>query len=130
LRVSCDLRHLGAALQELLANAVVHSTPGGSVEVEIGRKDVSVCLSIRDYDPGIAADVLARCLEPFAQGADAMTRAQEGLGLGLPLARRLVERHGGTLVLTPAEPGVQAEVVLPPSATAAEPADAGRVAAA
>lgn len=116
--VACDLRHLGAALQELLANAIAHSPAGACVEVEVARDGDGAQVSIRDRGPGIAPETLAHCLEPFAQGADALTRAQEGLGLGLPLARSLVERHGGALALVPAAEGVHARVSLPRTAPA------------
>jgi two-component system, sensor histidine kinase and response regulator len=111
---ACDLRHLGAALQELLANAIAHSARGGRVEVTVARDGVFACASIRDGGQGIAPESLARCLEPFAQGADPMTRSLEGLGLGLPLARRIVELHGGRLELSssPSE-GTCARILLP-----------------
>jgi signal transduction histidine kinase len=124
--VACDLRHLGAALQELLANAVAHSLAGACVEVRLGREGSEACVTIRDRGPGIAAEALARCLEPFAQGADAMTRSHEGLGLGLPLACSLVERHGGRLTLGTASPGLEVRVALPLCGPAAAGAGAPR----
>jgi signal transduction histidine kinase len=111
---ACDLRHLGAALQELLANAIAHSPPGGRVDLTVTGDGDCAGIAIRDGGAGIAPESLARCLEPFAQGADPMTRSLEGLGLGLPLARRLVELHGGRLELSssPGE-GTTARVLLP-----------------
>ena len=55
----------------------------------------SASISIRDSGSGIAADELPHVFERFRQGADAM--AGQGLGLGLTIARILVERHGGTI---------------------------------
>jgi two-component system, sensor histidine kinase and response regulator len=124
LRVACDLRHLGAALEELLANAVAHSPAGARVTLELAREGSQALLRISDEGPGIAPEALARCFEPFGQAADAMTRSREGLGLGLPLARSLIERHGGRLTLHGAAPGLQARVALPLSASSAK--DAGR----
>jgi signal transduction histidine kinase len=120
LQVACDLRDLGAALRELLANAVAHSPAGARVAVEVAREGCEAVVSIRDQGPGIAPEALKRCLEPFAQAADAMTRSREGLGLGLPLARSLVERQGGRLSLRCADPGLDARVSLPLRAPAAE----------
>jgi two-component system, sensor histidine kinase and response regulator len=122
LQILCDLRHLGAALQELLANAVAHSAAGTRVAIEIEREGGEAVVVIRDQGPGIAPEALARCFEPFGQAADAMTRSREGLGLGLPLAKSLIERHGGRLTLSRAEPGLEARVSLPLCASAAKPA--------
>jgi signal transduction histidine kinase len=110
---ACDLRHLGAALQELLANAIAHSPPGGRVDLTVTRDGDCACIAIRDGGAGIAPESLARCLEPFAQGADPMTRSLEGLGLGLPLARRIVELHGGRLELSSCREGTTARILLP-----------------
>jgi signal transduction histidine kinase len=122
LEIACDLRHLGGALQELLANAVAHAPAGTRVVVETARENCKAVARIRDEGPGIASNALARCLEPFAQATDAMTRPQGGLGLGLPLARSLIERHGGHLALRCAEPGLEALVALPLRAPAGQAA--------
>ena len=112
--IACDLRHLCAALKELLDNAVAHSAAGGSVEVAFARRDGFAAVTIRDHGPGIPADALARCRSAFGQGGDPMTRSVEGLGLGLPLAQSIVERHGGTLELTSTVgEGTTARVLLP-----------------
>ncbi|MAE44812.1 MAG: hypothetical protein CMF63_07505 [Magnetovibrio sp.] len=56
-------------------------------------------MEVADSGIGIAAQDLPRVLQPFAQVEDAMTRGHEGLGLGLPLAKSLMELHGGTLTI-------------------------------
>jgi signal transduction histidine kinase len=57
-------------------------------------------VSIRDSGCGIPAEYLDRVLEPFGQVEDHLTRENEGVGLGLPLARAMIRLHGGELTLT------------------------------
>jgi two-component system, sensor histidine kinase and response regulator len=129
---ACDLRHLGAALQEVLGNAIAHSAPGGRVAITVVREGDFACAAVRDAGPGIAPERLARCLEPFAQGAEPMTRGLEGLGLGLPLASCIVALHGGRLeVSSSAGAGTCARILLPllkPPAASTPRAEASRAA--
>ncbi len=121
--VSCDLRHMAGALQELLANAVCHSPTGGTVEVTIKKEGGAAVIAVRDHGPGLSESVLAHCREPFVQGASPMTREVQGLGLGLPLAQRIVELHGGELRLSAAEGGgTLAQLALPAAAACPYPA--------
>ena len=57
-------------------------------------------ISIRDTGMGIAPEYLQKVLEPFEQAGDLFTRENEGTGLGLPIAKALMELHGGELILT------------------------------
>jgi signal transduction histidine kinase len=57
-------------------------------------------VAVRDTGCGIPADHLDRVLEPFSQVEDHLTRENEGVGLGLPLARAMTGMHGGELTLT------------------------------
>ena len=57
-------------------------------------------ISIKDTGVGIAPEHLLRVLNPFEQVADHLTKENEGTGLGLPIARALIELHGGELVLS------------------------------
>ena len=75
-------------------------------------------ISVADTGIGIAADEIPRALQPFGQIDNSLTRPHGGTGLGLPLAKRLVELHGGTLTLD-SEPGRGTTVsfTLPPERT-------------
>jgi signal transduction histidine kinase len=106
-----DVRHLVKALGELVTNALTHA--GGEVTIAVERRGGEVAIAVRDQGPGIPADRLARCLEPFAQGADPLTRAREGLGLGLPTASRVARLHGGSLEIESGTGGTTARIVLP-----------------
>ena len=94
-----DERRLRQVLLNLLGNAVKFTPPGGRVRVtsEIDPAAQRVVLRIADTGIGIAAEDLARVTEPFWQAPRDLNRAQEGVGLGLSVSRRIVERHGGRL---------------------------------
>ena len=111
-----DERLLRQVVINLLTNAIKFSPRGGEVVVA-SWVDASVgdlCLSVRDQGPGIPAADLERVLQPFEQVEPAHTRKHGGLGLGLPLSKSIVERHGGTLsIVSPPGQGVTATVRLP-----------------
>ncbi|MBY6263106.1 PAS domain S-box protein [Azospirillum sp. 412522] len=112
-----DERRLGQALGNLLSNAVKFSHPGTTVRVTAGiAPDGWVELSVRDHGVGMQPENIAKALTPFTQLDQGETRRHEGIGLGLPLALRLVEAHGGTLTLHSAPgQGCTATIRLPPS---------------
>jgi len=67
--------------------------------------DGGFAVHVADTGIGIAADNIALALEPFGQVEQGLSRQHAGIGLGLPLAQRLVELHGGTIEIT-SEPGL------------------------
>ena len=110
-----DSRSLKQVVLNLLSNAVKFTPAGGTVEFTIGFDAAGVALRVSDTGIGIAAEALAKVLQPFSQ-ADAMTsRKFGGTGLGLPISKQLVELHGGMLSITSAlGGGTVATVRLPP----------------
>lgn len=102
--VHADPDRLRQALVNLLSNAVKFTPDEGRVEVSSGRRDGKVLISVNDTGIGIEPALLPRIFDPFRQAADASTRRQSGLGLGLALARQLVELHGGSLKARSAGP--------------------------
>jgi signal transduction histidine kinase/CheY-like chemotaxis protein len=85
-------------LYNLLSNAIKFTPDQGSIWIEASAPPGAVQLSVTDTGPGIAAEDRAVIFEEFRQVGDAGGR-QQGTGLGLALARRLAEAHGGTLEL-------------------------------
>ncbi|TMC56317.1 MAG: hypothetical protein E6J19_09435, partial [Chloroflexi bacterium] len=86
---------LKQVLVNLLSNAVKFTPDGGQVGVKADRTDGVVTIAVSDTGPGIAADDLAKLFREFGQTASA--RGHEGTGLGLVLAKRIVELHGGRI---------------------------------
>jgi len=95
-RIWGDIRALRHALAELIANALGFSPPRGQVSVSQWQADRCAWISIVDNGPGIPPEHLARALQPFHQ-IDRETQEQQGIGLGLPVAKLIIEAHGGTL---------------------------------
>jgi signal transduction histidine kinase len=90
----------------LLSNSVKFTEPRGRIEVDsVLHKSGDLVLSIRDTGIGIPPEQIERIFQPFEQVADHLTREHEGTGLGLPIAKALLELHGGELVLS-SQPGV------------------------
>jgi signal transduction histidine kinase len=81
----------------LLSNAVKFTPRGGEVRVVATLLDGSAQIAVRDSGIGIAREDQALIFEAFRQVGTDVTRKREGTGLGLTLARRFVELHGGTL---------------------------------
>lgn len=108
-----DRDELRRACQNLVDNAVRHAT--SAVEVEAVLADDEVRLVVRDDGPGLSADERERVFERFTRLDDARGRSLGGTGLGLPIARELVTRAGGTLSFADAPPpwSLQAVVTLP-----------------
>jgi signal transduction histidine kinase len=90
----------------LLSNSVKFTEPRGRIQVDsVLHKSGDLVLSIRDTGIGIPPEQIERIFQPFEQVADHLTREHEGTGLGLPIAKALIELHGGELVLS-SQPGV------------------------
>ena len=122
--VFVDPNKIKQVFVHLLSNAVKFNRENGSISVSAAlNPGGDLVVSVRDTGCGIADDHLDRVLEPFGQVEDHLTRQNEGVGLGLPLARGMVRMHGGNLALT-SEVGVGTlvEVTLPANRLRATPA--------
>lgn len=104
--VRADTLRLRQVLLNLMTNAIKFTPPSGLVSVAVERsRDNVVEFTVRDTGRGIAEEDVSRILEPFTQVNAADSQQFEGTGLGLYLAKHLVEKHGGTLSIE-SEPGV------------------------
>jgi signal transduction histidine kinase len=112
-----DPTRLKQILLNLLSNAVKFTETGGWVAL-IARSNAEggVACDVRDTGPGMTADEIEIALQPFGQVEADHTRRYEGTGLGLPLARRLAELHGGSLIVASCKgQGTVVTVTLPAS---------------
>lgn len=100
---------LGRVLLNLLDNAIKYSPRGGTVDVAMARHDGHYAISVIDAGPGIAPDVHERVFERFYRADSARSRAENsatsGAGLGLAIARRIAEMHGGRVEIAESRPG-------------------------
>ena len=95
--VSADPERIQQVVWNLLSNAIKFTPNGGSIRITAGRADVDVEVRVTDTGVGISNDFLPHVFERFRQAEGITTRTHTGLGLGLAIARQLVELHGGTL---------------------------------
>lgn len=111
-----DERRLRQVLINLLSNAVKFTPDGGRVELRAQNnvEDETVQLSVTDTGIGIALEDVNKLFQPFVQLDSSLSRRYEGTGLGLALVRRIVEMHGGSVILdsTPGQ-GSCFQVILP-----------------
>jgi two-component system sensor histidine kinase HydH len=91
-RVEADQDQLQQLLLNLVLNALDAMPHGGAVEIDVRPpRDGSVELSVRDTGPGIASHILPKVFETF------VSSKETGVGLGLPVSKRIAEDHGGSL---------------------------------
>ena len=103
---------LGELFGNLLDNAVQYTPAGGSVRVEVARTEDEALVTVRDTGPGIRPEDFERIFEPFYRAK--AQKAIPGTGLGLPIAKRIAEAHGGRIdVQTAPGQGAAFRVFLP-----------------
>jgi PAS domain S-box-containing protein len=124
--VHADFVRLAQVISNLLGNAARYTSVGGRIELKVWREGRDAAISVSDNGIGIAAELLPRIFEMFMQGGREPRGGQGGLGIGLALARRLVELHGGSIAARSdgTDRGAQFTVRLP--ALAAQPVEASR----
>jgi signal transduction histidine kinase len=97
--VNADPRGLRTLLANLIDNAVAHPPEGSTVRISAAALGPWVDVEVADDGPGVETAELARLMRPFEQGENALTRRNEGAGLGLPICDLLCQAMGGRLRL-------------------------------
>ena len=92
-----DERIIRQVFLNLVSNAVKFSNVGGMVSIEIDFKDGDLVISVIDHGIGIPKDRIDEVVEPFGQISDPRVNKGQGTGLGLPIARAMMDMHGGDL---------------------------------
>jgi signal transduction histidine kinase len=104
-------------LRNLLDNALRHSAgvdqmPRLSMLHRVDAYSARICITVRDFGPGVAESALPHLAEPFFRPDTARDRADGGVGLGLYLCKLVAQAHGGTLAVANAHPGLEVTVML------------------
>ena len=110
--VNGDLTRLSQVVANLLNNAAKYTDSVGSVALTVKQEEQSATVTIRDTGVGISPELLPRIFDVFVQGYRTSERSQGGLGIGLTLARRLVELHNGKVSAFSAGIGKGSEFVV------------------
>jgi two-component system OmpR family sensor kinase len=92
-----DADMLSTAISNLVANAIRYTPRGGAITASIELADGAAHVHVDDTGRGLAPDELDAIFRPFARGTQGRSADAAGLGLGLPIARKIAERHGGAI---------------------------------
>jgi two-component system sensor histidine kinase CpxA len=112
--VRADAELLHRAIENVIRNAIRYTQPSTAVEVSVCSDNRSASVTVRDYGPGVPDEHLSRIFDAFYRVDPARDRASGGAGLGLSIARRAVELHGGDIQARNANPGLIVEIRLSP----------------
>jgi two-component system, cell cycle sensor histidine kinase PleC len=115
--VWADERAIRQVILNILANAIKFTPQGGAVRIKIGwTANGGQYVAVRDSGPGIPEGEIALAMSYFGRGSYSQTYAEEGSGLGLPIAKGLIELHGGSFILkSKLREGTEIIVIFPPS---------------
>jgi signal transduction histidine kinase/ActR/RegA family two-component response regulator len=118
--ISGDATRISQVIGNVLNNAAKYTPEGGRISVRLAWEGDKARISVRDTGCGIPPDQLSSIFEMFQQVDQTLDRAQGGLGIGLTLAKRLIEMHGGAIEATSDGQGQGSEFVITLPAEAVE----------
>jgi signal transduction histidine kinase len=102
-----DTEQMHRALDNLILNAIENTPDGGTIEVQLERRNDSLAFCVCDTGPGVPHDIRERLFEPFVTGRS------EGTGLGLAVVREIARAHGGEARYVPTNQGTEFEIEIP-----------------
>ena len=100
-----DQDRLRDAVDNLLSNAIKYSPTGGRIEIGVGERQGRVRVAVRDHGPGLSPEDLSRLFGRFQRLSAKPTGGESSTGLGLSIAKRIVELHGGEIEAASDGPG-------------------------
>ncbi len=110
--VEADPTRLMQVVVNLLVNAARYTDPGGRIDLSAAREGDEAVVRVRDNGRGIRPELIDSVFEMFVQGEPSLARSEGGLGVGLTLAKTLVEMHGGRLAARSEGPGQGSEFTI------------------
>jgi len=115
-RLWADERAVRQICLNLLSNAIKFTPQGGEIWLKVGwTASGGQYMSVKDTGPGIPEEEIPVVLASFGQGSNSIKSAEQGAGLGLPIAKNLIDLHGGTFTLkSKLRIGTEVVVTLPP----------------
>jgi len=105
LQLVADPVRLTQVISNLLTNAAKYTDPGGEISLEARCEQGELALMVRDTGIGISAELLPKVFDMYMQADRGLARSRGGLGIGLPLVKKLVHLHGGTVHAASDGPG-------------------------
>ncbi|TCT10613.1 response regulator receiver sensor signal transduction histidine kinase [Tepidamorphus gemmatus] len=105
MRIEADVDRLREAIDNLVSNAVKYTEPGGNVRIEADTGDGAVTIRVRDTGPGLTGEDMGRLFGRFQRLSAKPTGGESSTGLGLSIAKRIVELHGGRITAESPGPG-------------------------
>lgn len=103
--VDCDIDRMRDAIDNLVSNAIKYSPPGGTISITVEPRGGEALLSVRDTGPGLMPEDRARLFGRFQRLSARPTGGEASTGLGLSIARKIVELHGGAINADSEGPG-------------------------
>ncbi len=103
--INCDADRIREAIDNLVSNAIKYSPLGGHIELLVARADGGVQVRVRDEGAGLSPEDMSRLFERFQRLSAKPTAGESTTGLGLSIAKRIVELHGGTIAAESPGPG-------------------------
>lgn len=111
--VSGDAELLRRTVENVLRNAIRYSPEQAMIDVVLVEAEKGAMITVRDYGPGVPAELLTNLFEPFFRVEEAREVDSGSIGLGLSIARRAVQLHGGTITAENANPGLRVTMMIP-----------------
>jgi signal transduction histidine kinase len=122
--INIDPNRLSQAVDNFISNAIKFSPAGSTIVLDVSRKGASIYIRIKDQGPGFSAVDMERLFSDFQQLSARPTAGEKSTGLGLAIAKRVVDAHGGQIMVESAQgAGTTFTILLPVrDANTAEPA--------